>query len=83
MAIDTETRRESAFNAGGFFPGKVPLFSEPDGSDLDTANQRGIPVWQYAGISASAVVAADQGQTSLGHLSGILKRKRLLGRTFN
>lgn len=78
MAIDNETKRESAFNAGGFFPGKVPLFSEPDGSDLNTAPQRGIPVWQYAGISAGVVVAVTD-QTPLG-AGGILQTQRVIGR---
>ena len=53
MPIDTPTKRASALNAGTFYPGKIFMLPEPDGSDLDTANQRGFVLWHYAGIAAA------------------------------
>lgn len=77
MAIDTETKRASALNAGTFYPGKVFMQSEPDGNDLDDANQRGFVLWHYAGIFT--VVAAVTDQTPLG-AGGILQMQRIIGR---
>ena len=54
MAIDTETRRVSTLQTASSLPGKNFMQSEPDGSDLDDANQRGFVLWHYAGISAGA-----------------------------
>ena len=55
MAIDSETKRVSTLNAGTMFPGRTFMQSEPDGSNLDDANERGFVLWHYAGIAAGAI----------------------------
>lgn len=59
MAIDSETKRVSTLQAASHQPGKGFMQSEPDGSDLDDANQRGFVLWHYAGIAADAPVAVS------------------------
>ncbi len=75
---DTDlANRLSAFNFCDAGDHILP-FSDGSVSGLDRQHLWGM----YTGISASTV-EADQGQTSLGHLSGIFRRKRVFGRTFN
>lgn len=75
---DTDlAERLSAFNFCSADDHILP-FSDGSVSNLDRQHLWGM----YTGIVAAGVVA-QQPQTSLGHRSGILKRKRFFGRTFN
>ena len=72
MAIDTETRRASVLHSGSFFPGKLVMQSEPDGSDLDGFDERQFVLWVYAGIDTSLVITlAGGGLSALTALSGL------------
>ena len=61
MAIDSETKRVSTLQTSSSLPGKNFMQSEPDGSDLDDANQRGFVLWHYAGISAGVAAVTLRG----------------------
>ena len=54
MAADTPTKRASVLVAGSFFPGRVGLPPEPDGSDADGTDERAFLVYRYSGIDAAA-----------------------------
>ena len=59
MAIDDETKRASVLNVGSFFPGRIPYLTEPDGSNLNSAAERGTVLHHYAGIDATGGAGAN------------------------